>query len=54
METVRFIERGTQSFYGDYLYDLIVPEDHFLRKLNAIIEWDRFTRKLICLYKGKE
>lgn len=53
METVRFIERGTQSFYGYYLYDLIVPEDHFLRKLNAIIEWDRFTRKLICLYKGE-
>ena len=51
METVRFIGRGTQSFYGDYLYDLIIPEDHFLRKLNAIIEWDRFTRKLICLYK---
>jgi len=42
METVRFIERGAQSFYGDYLYDLIVPADHFLRKLNAIIAWARF------------
>ena len=53
METVRFIERGAQSFYGDYLYDLIVPADHFLRKLNAIIAWERFTRKLIRLYKGE-
>ena len=53
METVRFIGRGTQSFYGDYLYDLIIPEDHFLRKLNAIIAWERFTRKLIRLYKGE-
>jgi len=42
METVRFIERGAQSFYGDYLYDLIVPADHLFRKLNAIIAWARF------------
>lgn len=53
METVRFIERGTQSFYGDYLYDLIVPADHFLRKLNEVVQWERFTRKLIRLYKGE-
>jgi len=53
METVRFIESGTQSFYGDYLYELIVPPDHFLRKLNEVVDWERFTRKLIRLYKGE-
>lgn len=33
MEKERFIETGRSSFFGDYLYDLIVPEGHFLRKL---------------------
>jgi len=53
METVRFIEGGTQSFYGNYLYELIVPPDHFLRKLNEVVDWEQFTRKLIRLYKGE-
>jgi len=29
-----------------------VPEDHFLRKLKQQIPWERFTRRLIKLYKG--
>jgi IS5 family transposase len=29
-----------------------VPEDHFLRKLQQQIPWERFTRRLIKLYKG--
>ena len=32
MEKQRFIETGKNSFYGDYVYDQIVPSDHFLRK----------------------
>jgi IS5 family transposase len=53
MEQKRYIETGSNSFYGEYLYDQIVPQDHFLRKLKQTIEWDRFTRKLIKLYKGE-
>lgn len=30
---------------------LVIPADHFLRKLRQIIERKRFTRKLIKLYK---
>ncbi|MCJ7584765.1 MAG: hypothetical protein MUO30_08350 [Anaerolineales bacterium] len=52
MEKERFVETGRSSFFGDYLYDQIVPEDHFLRKLKQHIPWERFTRHLIKLDKG--
>src|SRR4030067_2210078 len=52
MERQRFVDTGSGSFFGEYLYDQVVPVNHFLRKLNQIIEWERFTRKLIRLYKG--
>ncbi len=52
MEKARFVATGSGSFYGDYLYDQVVPAQHFLRKLKQIIEWERFTRKLLMLYKG--
>jgi IS5 family transposase len=53
MEKQRFIQTGEHSFYGEYVYDQIVPKDHFLRKLRELIDWERFTRKLIRLYKGE-
>jgi len=53
METPRYIRTDHQSFYGDYLYDQIVPENHFLRKLNALVDWSYYTKKLIKLYKGE-
>lgn len=53
MEIQRYVKTGQESFFGEYLYDRIVPEDHFLRKLRELIDWDRFTRKLIKLYKGE-
>ena len=53
MEQQRYIETGNQSFFGEYLYDQVIPAEHFLRKLRQIIDWDRFTRKLIKLYKGE-
>jgi IS5 family transposase len=53
MEQERFIETGNNSFFGKYIYDQVVPQDHFLRKLNEQIGWKRFTRKLIRLYKGE-
>jgi IS5 family transposase len=52
MDKPRFVETGSGSFYGDYLYDQVVSAHHFLRELRQIIEWERFTRKLIRLYKG--
>jgi IS5 family transposase len=52
MEKEHFVETGRDSFFGEYLYDQIVPKDHFLRKLKQQIPWERFTRRLIKLYKG--
>lgn len=52
MEKQRFVETGSSSFFGEYLYDQVVREDHFLRQLKRIIKWERFTQKLIRLYKG--
>ena len=52
MEKQRFIETGNNSFFGEYLYDQVVPAEHFLRQLKQIIPWERFTQKLIRLYKG--
>jgi len=53
MEKKRFAETGKGSFFGDYVYDRIVPAGHFLRKLKEIILWERFTQRLIKLYKGE-
>jgi beta-glucosidase/6-phospho-beta-glucosidase/beta-galactosidase len=53
MEQDRFVKTDNISFYGEYLNDQIVAQDHFLRKLRWVIEWSRFTRKLMKLYKGE-
>jgi len=53
MEQQRYVDTGNNSFFGAYLYDQVVPQGHFLRKLRNSIEWGRFTHKLIKLYKGE-
>lgn len=52
MAKQRFVDTRNQSFYGNYLYDQVVPTAHFLRKLNQLVDWDRFTQRLIELYRG--
>jgi transposase len=34
------------SFYGSYLYDRIVPQDHLLRKINAVVDFS-FVNDLV-------
>jgi IS5 family transposase len=53
MGNPRYIQTDQHSFYGDYLYEQIVPENHFLRKLDALIDWSYYTKKLTKLYKGE-
>jgi transposase len=45
-------ELGTGSLLGQWVYNRVVPEKHFLRQLDALIEWQVFTEKLLRLYKG--
>jgi IS5 family transposase len=52
MEQRHYKETGKGTFYGDYIYDQMIPQGHFLRKLNEAIDWKRFSQKLINLYKG--
>ena len=53
MGKIRCKETGAGSFFGNFLYDQKVSKDHFLRKLNEVIQWDRFTGKLLGYYRGK-
>ena len=33
--------------------DRVVPADHFLPKLDELVRWERFTEKLVKLYRGR-
>jgi len=46
-------EIGTYSFFGEFVYEQIVPRDHFLMKLNQVVKWERLTKRLIRYYRGK-
>ena len=49
----RFQSGEMGSFYGKFFYDAVVPKDDFLRKLDEMVPWQRFTYKLLKYYKGK-
>lgn len=49
---VRFKKNTTDSFFGHFLYEQIIPKNHFLVKAKQIIDWDRFTKKCLRYYKG--
>ena len=53
MAKVRCKETSVGSFFGNFLYDQKVSKNHFLRKLNEVVDWDRFTGKLLGYYRGK-
>ena len=53
MEAKRFAKTGEQSFFGEYLYDRVVPAGHFLRELLLLVDWDKFSARLFKLYKGR-
>jgi len=50
---VRCKETSADSFFGNFLYEQKVSKNHFLRKLNEVLDWDRFTKKLLGYYHGK-
>jgi len=49
----RFAKNTTNSFFGHFLYEPLIPEGHFVRQARKLINWDRFT--FICMkwYQGK-
>jgi IS5 family transposase len=48
----RFKDLGRGSFFGDMVYQRVVPRDHFLVKLNQAIDWERFVPVLLPAYAG--
>jgi hypothetical protein len=46
-------EGKRDSFFESFLYEQVVPKDHFLVKLNEVVPWQRFTYKLVKYYRGK-
>jgi len=53
MAKVRCKRTNVDSFFGNFLYDRKVSGGHFLRKLNEVIDWSRFTKRLLHYYRGK-
>ena len=49
----RFKELGDGSFFGEMIYDRVVPEDHALRRIDQVVDWTPFTEKLVSLYRGE-
>ena len=52
MTKERYKKQQIGSFFGEWIYDRVVPEDHFLRKLDAMVPWGRFTDRLVQFYAG--
>ena len=50
--TARFREKGEDSFWGNVVYDVVVPKTHFLRQLAELLDWDALTAGLADYYKG--
>ncbi len=48
----RFKALGLGSFFGGLVYQRIVPRDHFLVKLNQLIDWEAFVPPLLPAYQG--
>ena len=49
----RYKDTGEDSFWDSYIYDLRVPQDHFLRALNELFDWQALGKELIALYAGR-
>ncbi len=52
MAPERFKKQEFVTFFGTFIYDRLVPEGHFPRKLDSIIDWNVFTKQLIEFYNG--
>jgi IS5 family transposase len=53
MAKVRCKQTNVDSFFGHFLYDQKVSKSHFLRKLNEVVDWSRFSKRLLHYYRGK-
>ncbi len=52
MAKARCKRTDEDSFFGNFIYERIIPKDHFLVKLKELVDWSRYTKKLIEYYQG--
>jgi IS5 family transposase len=52
MAKVRCKQTDEASFFGNFVYERVIPKDHFMVKLKELVDWPRYTKKLIKHYKG--
>jgi len=52
MGNPHFKKPDSDSFFGHFLYSQVVPRDHFLVRLNQIIDWDALVSLLLPAYHG--
>lgn len=52
MSKVRFRADTSNSFFGSFLYDQVVPKTHFLYRLRQEIPWGTIVAPIITAYKG--
>jgi IS5 family transposase len=48
----RFRLSGRDSFFGDYVCEMAVPHNHFLRQLRDLVDWEGMTQTLADCYQG--
>lgn len=48
--SLRFKQHTNNSFFGDFLYDMTVPKNHFLRQAKELINWQPFTNSCLAWY----
>lgn len=53
MGAERFKSTTSDSFFGNFLYEQVLPDSHFLVKLRELVPWQRFTYKLVKYYRGR-
>lgn len=52
MGQVRFRKDTSDSFFGEFLYEQVVPKDHFLYRLHHEIPWGTIVAPIMKVYKG--
>lgn len=52
MARIRFKKQLDNSFFGNMIYDRMVQQDLYLRQLDEIVSWVRFTEQYVELYIG--
>jgi transposase, IS5 family len=48
----RYREGQRDSFWGDLIYDAVVPKSHFLRQLAELLDWEDLVKGYSDYYKG--